>query len=187
MNKGISQNVQLLLWLQWCLLFSSSFCSFSASVFVHSFAQDDIFNSSRLVFVPLRATQSESTSPPPPPLAPPRWFSVLPPNCTWSAPYLSTGFKLAVGIFEHEHGGQGSVAVARYAHTDTHQLLVSVHLSFDNKNTSLKLSRRTQNQEEGERDYVTCAVGSVTDSNNNNANLFFSNEKYFTLHFDMGR
>lgn len=141
-------------------------------------------DSSLFHFVPPRANLR---LPPPPPLAPPRWFSVLPPNCTWSAPYLSTGFKLAVGIFEQEHGGQGSVAVARYAHTDTHQLLVSVHLSFDNKNTSLKLSRRTQNQEEGERDYVTCAVGSVTDSNNNNANLFFSNEKYFTLHFDMGR
>lgn len=58
-------------------------------------------------------------------------------------------------------------------HTQTHKLLVSVHLSFDNKNTSLKLSGERKNQEEGEWDCVTCAGGSVTDSNNNNANLFF--------------
>lgn len=68
-------------------------------------------------------------------------------------------------------------------HTQTHKLLVSVHLSFDNKNTSLILS----GEHKTKWDYVTCTGGgSVTDSNNNNANLFFFNEKYFALHFDMG-
>lgn len=57
-----------------------------------------VFNLSRTSwslfhFVPPRANQGFS-----PPLTSPHWLFVLPPNCTWSAPYLSTGFKLALGI-----------------------------------------------------------------------------------------
>lgn len=34
-------------------------------------------------------------------------------------------------------------------HTQTHKLLVSVHLSFDNKNTSLKLSGERKTKRKG--------------------------------------
>lgn len=103
----------------------------------------------------------------------PHWRFALPPNCTWSAPYLSTGFKLAAGILSMNTGDRGQ----RQPHTQAHRHLVSVHSSFDNKNTSLELRGEHKTERKGCGDYVTCAGGSVTDSNNNNANLFFFNGK----------
>lgn len=57
-------------------------------------------------------------------------------------------FQISCGYYEHEHGGQGSVAVAPVC-TQTYKLLVSVHLSFDNKNTSLKLSSEHKTKRKG--------------------------------------
>lgn len=57
-------------------------------------------------------------------------------------------FQISCGYYEHEHGGQGSLAVAPVC-TQTYKLLVSVHLSFDNKNTSLKLSSEHKTKRKG--------------------------------------
>lgn len=76
------------------------------------------------------------------------FFFALAPNCTWSAPYLSTGFKLAVGILSMNMEDRGHWQW-HSTHTQTHKLLVSVHLSFDNKNTSLKLSGEHKTKRKG--------------------------------------
>lgn len=98
-----------------------------------------------LVFVSLCATQGES-----------RFFpSTHISSLTFcAAPKLHlictipiNRFQISFGYFEHEHGGQGSVAVAQYA--QTHKPLVSVHLSFDNKNTSLKLGSEHKTKRKG--------------------------------------
>lgn len=83
-----------------------------------------------------------------PPFTSPHWLIALPPNCTWSAPYLSTGFKLAVSILSMNMEDRGQWK-SHSTHTQTHKPLVSVHLSFDNKNTSLKLSSEHKTKRKG--------------------------------------
>lgn len=128
------------------LLFFSSVSQESCNYF---WSKWNIFNLSRHIVVSLRATQSESTSFSPP-FSSSRWLSVLPLHCTWSAPYLSTGFKLAAGILSMNMEDRGQWRWWS-THTWTHKLLVSVHLSFDNKNTSLKLSSEHKTERKGNR------------------------------------
>lgn len=140
------------------VLFSLCLCSFLVSVFGNSFVES--VRKSAHFFrswwsFQLEQTRLFSTLSHPdrthvffPPLASPRWLSVLPPNCTWSAPYLSTGFKLAVGILSMNTEDRGQWQ-SHSTHTQTHKLLVSVHLSFDNKNTSLKLSGEHKTERKG--------------------------------------
>lgn len=60
-------------------------------------------------------------------------------------------FQISCGYFEHEHGGQGSAAAA-HTGAQAHRHLVSIHSSFDNKNTSLELSGEHKTERKGRGD-----------------------------------
>lgn len=90
----------------------------------------------------------------------------------WTMPI--NRFQISWGYFEP---GRGEPGVSHSHTARTHKLPFSVHLSFDNKNTSFKLSGHQKNESQGNRIKLHVLGGSVSDSNNNNANLVFFNGK----------